>query len=146
MTVMSWNRLSLEWRRFATGSALVLFLAGSNFCLLAALGGTPMTCLASPTTSAPAKMSHCGHPMAPVKGPGSRGAMVSPCCLNAALVSAPQIHKADVTAPALQTLEPVVLTDPAALTAARAAPNPDESPPARPESAAPHYGRAPPLA
>ncbi len=124
---------------------MLLFLGGSNFCLLSALSGGVMSCLSVPSATASAPVSHCPHHPAPVRGKSDAGAKpMSPCCVTLAPVAAPQIGKAD-PAPALFTPDVVADATPDPFPVVRAARAAAESPPPLPDLAALHAGRAPPL-
>ncbi|TMQ64446.1 MAG: hypothetical protein E6K78_09170 [Candidatus Eisenbacteria bacterium] len=138
---MRWNRLPRTLRRTAAAAGALVFLCGSNYCVLAALGGAEMACLASP--AAQTHGSHCAH--AAPKAPTAPHA-TSPCCVTAAPVSTPQVERGDVVTPLWMHLHD---TGPAFLVLApslRVPRDSDESPPARPDPPARHLGRAPPLA
>lgn len=121
--------------------ALALFVGGSNYCLLAALAGTPMACFAPPGAT-PAAGSHCSH-----HSGGHRGTApaASPCCVNLAPVAAVHVAKADAThvpTVANPTSDPPT---PAAPAVARHEGIADESPPPTFGFPATRLGRAPPL-
>ena len=74
---------------------LLLFVCGSNFCLLSVLAGGSMSCLTAPGATTAGK-SHCGHAL---PGPASSNHATpdsgSPCCVTIAPVQSLQIQKAD---------------------------------------------------
>ncbi len=131
--------------RLVACSGLLLFLGGSNFCLLAALGGMPMSCLATPVTAA-APASHCGH-----GAPASHGAdrsdtgASSRCCVNLAPAPAPQPGKADALHRVALQKPHSDIAAPVVLTIVRTPRDSDESPPLPRDVPAPSLGRAPPL-
>ena len=144
---MRWNKLPRTLRRAAVAAGTLVFLTGSNYCLLAALGGAEMACFASPAASSThAGMSRCGHAM-PVKG--SHKAVphtTSPCCVTAVPASKPQAERGDVVTPLRMHVH---IAGPAILVLApslRVPRDSDESPPARFDPPAGLLGRAPPLA
>jgi hypothetical protein len=71
--------------------------------------------------------------------------MVSPCCLTAARVEAPQVAKTEALAPALGEVALASFMLPPAPNCA-VEPFTDESPPPLSRAPAVHAGRAPPLA
>jgi hypothetical protein len=147
MAMTFWTGWLPSWRRSLAAVAVALFLGGSNYCLIVALSGAPMDCLAIATAKPTA--GHCtggsgGH--CHRKSQGSRAPpMVAPCCMTAARVEAPQLAKTEALAPALgdEALKIVVLP-PAPAHAVE--PFTDESPPRLSRAPAVHAGRAPPLA
>ncbi|HEY3215938.1 MAG TPA: protein kinase [Candidatus Eisenbacteria bacterium] len=146
MPNMSPYRPSTRWSHPTRVAAMLLFLVGSNYCLLGALGGVPMSCLSTPAAAASTGSSHCGH-AAPAKSP-QRGAAhaVSPCCVSAAPVSKPQIERGDAVTPLLLPLHPSAPAILALVPSVRAPRVSDESPPTRLDLPAQRLGRAPPLA
>jgi hypothetical protein len=127
--------------------ALALFLTGTNYCLVGALGSHAdgaMACHAAPRAdSAPACGSHCDQ-TAPARSQAP--AHTPPCCLVATAVAAPSAEK-----PITCDLDwaPLAITTPAEALPApsvhRAAVFTDPSPPATPAALAPLASRAPPL-
>jgi hypothetical protein len=132
----------LQWtlpsRGVVTALALLLFLMGSNYCLVSALAGSPMACLAPPG-AASEPSSHCGH-----GGSQSGTPTASSCCVSLAPVSVPLVMKAETTAtPVALAIEPDVA--PVAERRDGEAPIPDESPPSTLHPPEPSLGRSPPL-
>ena len=128
-------------RWVATSIALLLFVAGSNFCVIAALAGDSMSCLAAPN-AAPSESSHC--PAHPAGKTGATTPATSPCCTTLAPVSTVTVAKGDVT-PAAQNALPCEWLDRPTTVTGRTAPIPDESPPRLAELPAPSRERAPPI-
>lgn len=148
MTTMFRTRASSSSRRSAALAATLLFLAGTQFCLIGALAGLPMGCVGLPSQSKASALPPCHRAAAGSHDSqnthGACGDAGSPCCLSAAPVQTPAIQKSDATSVA--TL--VAHIDQAyALpqSATRWSPIPDESPPPLAEPAALSLGRAPPL-
>ena len=143
---MRWFRSHRVPRALSSLVALALFLTGSNYCLVGALGahgGSAMACHAAPAAnSASSCSSHCGHSaparsQAPVHTP--------PCCIVVTMVTTPAAEK-----PALVASDAA----PIAFACETQAPVPsvriaffrsDHAPPADPASRAPLSSRAPPL-
>lgn len=149
MTTMSSARTSFP-RRFAAVAATVLFLAGTQFCLIGALAGLPMGCVGLPSQAqaADSAVPPChrskadSHDTKSTQGPCSDAG--SPCCLSAAPVEGPAVHKSDATSSSvLVTLVPATFAVPTA--PARWSPTPDESPPPLAEPPFLSLGRSPPL-
>lgn len=150
---MSRNVIRRRTGGAAVWSCVALFVLGSNYCLLAALGGASMACLSPPVAlqqasaaAATAPMSPCGHPMGPRnrQGPPPQN---SPCCTTALTVPVPQVVKADALYSLLPVAPPSELMAVAAPEVERRRPHANESPPLLPsEPAKPYAGRAPPLA
>jgi len=137
-------------RRLASLAGALVFLAGSNYCLVAGLAGVPMSCLglAKPATAAPAghcakAAAHGGH--CPAKPAGADAGRLPPCCVVLVSTATPQVAcppPADA-APLALALPDVDAIAPAV---ACRAPIADESPPPLRSKPAPPSGRAPPLA
>jgi hypothetical protein len=131
--------LNRRARRWQVATAVMLFLAGSNYCLAAALTGHDMACL-----SAPGAAQHPGSHCCPAgkKQTSPSVPTASPCCVSLAQVSGPVVAKVQaliVGVTARQTGAVVSLWlehDPAV---------PDESPPLAVEPPDLILGRAPPL-
>jgi len=140
---MFWHGMTRSGRTLFASVAMLLFLAGSNYCLLSVLAGGSMSCLTAPGAS-PARTSHCCHAL-PGSSDGSErpAADSSPCCVTAALVAGCQIQKADAgDAFAALITAPVIAPSPAAT---RFGSIPERKPPPELPRAARHSGRAPPL-
>jgi hypothetical protein len=154
---MYWTRIPPTLRRAAATSAALVFVAGTQFCLLGALMGLPMACVALPAAMAKAKLPPChmaamAHPApatphAPASGHASPIGCgdSSPCCLSAAPVHSPQVERADVTDGVVLTGDGGTATELAADVSRARAPL-AESPPPLSDPPAPSLGRAPPLA
>ena len=142
---MWWHGLTRSGRTLAASVATLLFLAGSNYCLITVLAGGTMSCLTAPGASA-GRTSHCCHAL-----PGSTADAEtpagdsSPCCVTAAPVASCQVQKAD----AGDTFVAVMITG-SVLAAMPAATGfgsvPVQKPPPELHRASRHSGRAPPLA
>ena len=142
---MFWHGMARSGRTLIASAAMLLFLGGSNYCLLSVLAGGSMSCLTAPGAST-SGTSHCGHALpASATGDESPAADSSPCCVTAALVAGCQVHKADAgeAFAALAIIEPVVASS---VGATRFGSIPDNKPPPELPRAARHSGRAPPLA
>lgn len=128
-------------------ASLALFLLGSNYCVLSALGGdTRMGCLSLPTAAA---VPAC-HGSAPAHEDGSDPAPASPSCCPQPVVTpvAPGVETSDHAAPSFaHALVAVSLTvaAPAIVDRHGHRPAPDGEPPTR-LARAPVPARAPPLA
>lgn len=149
MTTMFLSRRSLP-RRSAAVAATLLFLAGTQFCLIGALAGLPMGCVGLPSSAqaADASVPPCHRAPAPSQHSkdtrGACGEAGSPCCLSAAPVEGPAVHKSDATSStALGVLFAAAFA--AAPAPARWSPIPDESPPPLAEPPFSSLGRSPPL-
>jgi len=142
MISMFWNRLDRAQRGVSAVVGLLLFLSGSNFCLLTVLSGGGMACLSVPGAAAAPTSSHCGHGKAPA-GDSSASSETSPCCVNLARVIAPEAAKAG-PAPQLFPTE-LFVAAPAVVSAGVTERLIGESPPNRPDLAVHRAGRAPPL-
>ena len=145
-------------RPWPVALALAMFLAGTNYCLAAALAGphSRLACamqasLAPASESAPAPACHAAPPPCHAGGaqrsnaPASRTG-VAPCCITLApaakaLESAPATDGAPIAVLASATLAPAT----EAPRSFSAAPPLDTGPPSAPE-ASPASPRAPPLA
>ena len=147
MTDMFWRQMDPRGRAVATVLGLLLFVSGSNFCLLTVLAGGSMVCLSVPGTASAAAVSHCGHARAAGDTGGSKapqGTGTSPCCVNLAPAQGPQVQKADgLSSPIPALTAAVTPTGPQALT--RFSRIPEQNPPPLPDLATRHSGRAPPL-
>ena len=126
-------------------AATLLFLVGSNYCLLGALGGASMSCLSMPAAASTAS-SHCGHASPAKSSRGGTAHAASPCCVTAAPVSQPQIERGDAVNPLFLPLHPWAPAVLALVPSVRAPRVSDESPPTRLDLPAQRLGRAPPLA
>ena len=142
---MSWFRASHLPRVFTSLLALALFLTGTNYCLVGALGArgsTAMACHAMPSTDPAPSCSACGH-AAPARSPSP--AHTAPCCIVITTVVAPSAEKPTLTeldwAPLALATPVEVIPAPAAR---RALALNEQSPPADPASRAPLSSRAPP--
>jgi hypothetical protein len=136
-------------RRSAAIAATLLFLAGTQFCLIGALAGLPMGCVELPSQAHAATSVPPCH-AAPAESPDSQdtggacGDAGSPCCLSAAPVETPAVHKSDATS-AATLVAPVDRAYALPLPSARWSPTPEESPPPPAEPPAASLGRSPPL-
>ena len=145
---MSWRRMNPQGRAFATTVALLLFLSGSNFCLITVLAGGSMACLSAPGAGHDRMPSHCRAHARPATDPGGSRAPLgtggSPCCVSLAMVASPQVEKAELLSGPLPELNAAsALRDPQA--SIRFTPAPEQNPPPLPDVASRHSGRAPPL-
>jgi hypothetical protein len=120
-------------------AGLTLFAAGSNYCLIAALSGDAMACLALPTGGGDAP-SHCGHGDAS----GSDAPSASSCCVSVAPVAVVSVAKQDAAAGAAIAPPASIQLAPIASPLARAVP-PDEGPPLSADPCRARLERAPPL-
>lgn len=149
MTTMSPTRISIP-RRSAAVAATLLFLAGTQFCLIGALAGLPMGCVGLPSQAQAAGSAVPPCHQAPADSHdtkdsnGGCGDAGSPCCLSAAPVEAPAVNKSDATSSTvLGVLFAAAFA--AAPAPARWVPTPDESPPPLAEPPFLSLGRSPPL-
>jgi len=135
-------------RAAATFAALALFLTGSNYCLVGALRGTPMSCTAI-AGGAPAKAEAA--PICPLHARKAKGAPVSktadaaPCCVTLARADAPEVPRID--AAPMSFAAPAVIAaalDENAPTASLHSLPLDQHPPAPGWEKSAHAGRAPP--
>ena len=148
ISVMFWRQMDPRGRAVATIVALLLFVSGSNFCVLSALGGGSMACLSVPGAASAGAVSHCcSHSRAPEGRSRSNvpaGTGTSSCCVNLAMAHGPEIHKAEVdSSPAPSLNAAATLQGPS--TAARFVRTPEQHPPPLSDLATRHPGRAPPL-
>ena len=147
MTDMFWRQMDPRGRAAATAFALLLFVSGSNFCLLTVLAGGSMVCLSVPGAAGAGAVSHCGHARDGGDTRGSKapqGTSTSPCCVNLAVAHGPQVPKADVHSTPVPALTTAVSL--AGLRApTRFSRIPEQNPPPLPDLATRHSGRAPPL-
>ncbi len=131
-------------------ASLALFLLGSNYCVLGALGGdTRMACLTVPGDASSAAIPAC-HRAAPATDSHSKKPTAKPCCCPDPVVApaSPVVEKADASFTplahaVLATL--ISFTSPTAIDSHGHRPSPDGQPPTR-LSRAPAPARAPPLA
>jgi hypothetical protein len=139
----------LHGRRVQALIAALAFLVGSNYCLLAAVGGrTPMACLSVPALTSGAAVPACHH--AAATGDHSKKPAAKPsCCPDPVVAPASTvIGKTDAAASPVADAILVASLAPAAATAIERhghRPTPDDRPPTR-LARAPVPARAPPLA
>jgi len=131
-------------------ASLALFLLGSNYCVLGALGGdTRMACLTMPSDASSAAVPAC-HRAAPATDSQSEKPAAKPSCCPDPVVAptTPVVEKADAAFTPLSeaTFATVIsLAPPTAIDRHGHRPAPDGQPPTR-FTHAPAPARAPPLA
>jgi hypothetical protein len=135
-------------RAAATFAALALFLTGSNYCLVGALRGTPMSCtvIAGSTSSKAEAAPICPLHARKAKGaPASKTASAAPCCVTLARADAPEVPRIDAAPMPFAALAVIAAAlDPNAQTASPHFLPLDQHPPAPGWEKSAHAGRAPP--
>jgi len=134
-------------RTAATFAALALFLTGSNYCLIGALRGTPMSCTqVAGATSAKAEAAPiCPQCARKSKGTSTSIPSTSPCCLTLARAGAPEVSRIDSTPMPIATLAVIAAAlAPEAPASVSSFLSPDPYPPAPGWEKSAHAGRAPP--
>jgi hypothetical protein len=135
-------------RAAATFAALALFLTGSNYCLVGALRGTPMSCtqVAGGTQANTDAAPICPLHARKAKGaPASKTVDAAPCCVTLARADAPEVPRIDAAPVPFAALAVIAaLLDPNTHTASLHPLPLDQHPPAPGWEKSAHAGRAPP--